>query len=151
MLLAWLSTLPGELIHSQPELCIFLGHAHFSAGNTDTAEQVLIDAAQTFQASGKNMAGVNARHYLAQFRGLQGRLHEAREIDEQAIEFTGKGGTTVYSGVEYVGLGELLSEWNQLDAAAVEIQKGLELAEAARKYIQHVSFSGCSERPGKLY
>jgi LuxR family maltose regulon positive regulatory protein len=75
------------------------------------------------------MAGLNARHYLAQLRVLQGRLHEASEIYEQAIEFTRKRGATVYSGVEYVGLGDLKRERNQLEAAAVETQRGLELAE----------------------
>jgi LuxR family maltose regulon positive regulatory protein len=121
---------PSTAVRDRGSALLFLGQAHFSAGNTDTAEQVLIDAVQTFQASGHAMAGLNARHYLAQIRVQQGRLREAYEIYEQAVEFTGEQGTTVYSGVEYVGLGDLKREWSQLEAAAVAIQKGLELAEA---------------------
>ena len=76
---------PSTAVRDRGSALLFLGYAHFYAGNTDTAEQVLIDAVQTFQASGHTMAGLNARHYLAQLRVLQGRLHEACEIYEQAI------------------------------------------------------------------
>jgi LuxR family maltose regulon positive regulatory protein len=36
----------------------------------------------------------------------------------------------IYTGTEYAGLGDLNREWNQLEEAAVEIQKGIELAKA---------------------
>jgi LuxR family maltose regulon positive regulatory protein len=36
----------------------------------------------------------------------------------------------IYSGTENSGLGDLYREWNLLDAASVEIQKGIDLAEA---------------------
>jgi LuxR family maltose regulon positive regulatory protein len=121
---------PSTQVRDRGSALLFLGQAHFYAGNTDIAEQVFNDAVQAFQASGHTMAGLNARYYLAQIRVLQGRLHEASEIYQQAIEFISRQGTTVYSGVEYVGLGDLKREWNQLDAAAMEIQQGLELAEA---------------------
>lgn len=121
---------PSSAVRDRGSALLFLGQAHFSAGNTDTAEQILVDAVQTFQAAGHMMAGLNARHYLAQIRVQQGRLHEAHEMYERAVEFTGDHGKTVYSGVEYVGLGDLQREWNQLEAAGVGIQKGLELAEA---------------------
>lgn len=109
---------------------LFLGHAHYYAGNTDTAEQVLADAIQANLASGHNAAYLNACHYLAQLRVLQGRLREARAIYEQAARFAGELETPVHAGTEHAGLGDLEREWNQLEAAAVEIQKGLELAEA---------------------
>jgi LuxR family transcriptional regulator, maltose regulon positive regulatory protein len=120
---------PSTAVRDRGSALLFLGHTHFYAGNTDTAEQVLIDAIQSLQASGHVMACLNARHYLAQLRVLQGRLHDASEIYEQAIEYAGKQSTTVNSGVEYVGRGDLKREWNQLEAAAAEIQKGHKLAE----------------------
>jgi LuxR family maltose regulon positive regulatory protein len=109
---------------------LFLGQAHYCAGNTDLAEQVLIDAMQTTRTAGHSAAYLNACHYLAQLRVLQGRLHEASTIYEQATRFAGEQETPVQAGTEYTGLGDLKREWNQLEAAAVEIQKGLELAEA---------------------
>jgi LuxR family maltose regulon positive regulatory protein len=120
---------PSTAVRDRGSALLFLGHAHFYAGNTDTAEQVLIDAVQTLQASGHTMACLNARHYLAQLWVQRGRLHEACEIYEQAILYSREQEKTVYSGIEYVGLGDLRREWNQLDAAAAEIQRGLELAE----------------------
>jgi LuxR family maltose regulon positive regulatory protein len=120
---------PSTAVRDRGSALLFLGHAHFYAGNTDTAEQVLIDAVQTLQASGHTMACLNARHYLAQLWVQRGRLHEACEIYEQAILYAKEKGTPVYSGIEYVGLGDLKREWNQLEAAAAEIQQGLVLAE----------------------
>jgi LuxR family maltose regulon positive regulatory protein len=109
---------------------LFLGQAHYYAGNTDKAEQVLIDAIQTTRAAGHNAAYLNACHHLAKLRVLQGRLHEARAMYEQATLFAAEQETPVQAGTEYTGLGDLKREWNQLEAAAVEIQKGIELAEA---------------------
>lgn len=121
---------PATEMRDRGSALLFLGHAHFNAGNTDTAEQVLSEAMQTFLASGHTMAGLNARYYLAQVRVLQGRLHEARDIYEQAIRYAREKGMPVYSGVEHAGLGDLNREWNQLEDAASEMRKGLELAEA---------------------
>jgi len=121
---------PSTEIRDRGTALLFLGHAHYSAGNTDIAERVLVDAIQTTLASGHSAAHLNACHYLAQIRVLQGRLHEARAMYEQAILFAGEQGTAVHAGTEHTGLGDLKREWNQLEAAAVEIQKGLQLAEA---------------------
>ena len=120
---------PSTAVRDRGSALLFLGHAYFYAGNTHRAEQVFIDAIQALQASGHMMACLNARYYLAQLKVLQNRLHEACGIYDQAIEFSSQHDTTVYSGVEYVGLGDLKREWNQLEAAAAEIQRGLELAE----------------------
>jgi LuxR family maltose regulon positive regulatory protein len=121
---------PSEEVRDRGTALLFLSHAHFYAGNTDTAEEVLIDAIQTTRASGHNTAHLNACHHLAQLRVLQGRLHEAKAIYEQATLFAGEQGTPVHAGTEHAGLGDLRREWNQLEVAAVDIQKGLELAEA---------------------
>jgi len=110
---------------------LFLGHAHFYAGNTETAEQVLTDAIQTNLVSGHCTAYLDASHHLAKLKVLQGRLHEAMAICEQAILWVKGQGSPVFSGTEYAGLGDLKREWNQLEAAAVEIQKGVVLAEAS--------------------
>jgi LuxR family maltose regulon positive regulatory protein len=117
-------------IRDRGSALLFLGQAHYCAGNTDTAEQVLVDAIQTTRAAGHGAAYLNACHYLAQLRVLQGRLHEASTIYEQATRFAGEQETPVQAGTEYTGLGDLKREWNQLEAAAIDIQKGLELAEA---------------------
>jgi len=110
---------------------LFLGHAHFYAGNTETAEQVLTDAIQTNLASGHCTAYIDACHHLAKLRVLQGHLHEARVICEKAISWIHAQETPIFSGTEHACLGDLKREWNQLDAASIEIQKGIKLAEAS--------------------
>ena len=102
---------------------LFLGHAHFYAGNTDMAEQVLTDAIQTNLASGHLGAYLNASHHLAQLRVVQGRLHDARAIYDQAVLVTREQETPIYGGAEYACVGDLKREWNQLDEAAIDIQK----------------------------
>jgi LuxR family maltose regulon positive regulatory protein len=109
---------------------MFLGHAHFYAGDTLAAEQVLSEAAPINLASGHLDAYLNSSHHLAQIRVLQGRLHEARTIYEQAALQVKEQGNEIYAGTEHSGLGDLYREWNLLEVASVEIQKGIELAEA---------------------
>jgi LuxR family maltose regulon positive regulatory protein len=109
---------------------LFLGHAYYYAGSTERAEAVLIDAVQTNLESGHTGAYLNACHHLAQLRVLQGCLHQARTIYEQAALLSREHAELIYTGTEYACLGDLKREWNQLDEAAIDIQKGIELAEA---------------------
>jgi LuxR family maltose regulon positive regulatory protein len=121
---------PTTQLHDRAVAQLFLGQAHFHAGNTDAAEQVLPHAMQSGLASGHLTAYLNACHHLAQLRVLQGRLHDAKALCEQAIQVVGEQGAPVYSGVEHASLGDLQREWNQLEAATAEIEKGLVLAQA---------------------
>lgn len=109
---------------------LFLSHALYYAGSTNRAESVLIDAVQTNLESGHMGAYLNASHHLAQLRVLQGCLHLARTIYEQAAIHSLEHPVPIYAGTEYACLGDLKREWNQLDEAAIDIQKGIELAEA---------------------
>lgn len=115
---------------------LFLGHAYFYAGDTDPAEQVLSDAIQYNLASGHQQAYLNSCHNLAQLRILQGRLQEARTIYEQAARTIKDQASPAFAGAEHACLGDLYREWNQMEAAAIEIQKGIELAEAG----EHIFF-----------
>jgi LuxR family maltose regulon positive regulatory protein len=110
---------------------LFLGQAHFFAGNTEKADQIISEAV------GLNLASVHpaiylcVRHDLAQLRVLQGRLREAREIYEQAQRSIKERGITIFAGTEYSGLGDLKREWNKLQAASQDIHTGIEMAEAS--------------------
>lgn len=115
---------------------LFLGHAHFYSGDTQTAERILTDAIQENLASGHLQAYLNSCHNLAQLRVLQGRLREAGEIYERAALAVKDQSPPVSAGAEHACLGDLYREWNRLEAAAIEIEKGLQLAEAG----DHVFF-----------
>ncbi|UCD99261.1 MAG: hypothetical protein JSV42_00625 [Chloroflexota bacterium] len=121
---------PRSEIRDMGSALLFLSHAHYFAGNTEKAEQVLTNTVNTMQAAGHFSACLNARHYLAQLKVLQGHLHEAAYIYNQAIRYARETETPIYSGVEYAGLGDLKREWNQLENAALDIQKGIDLAES---------------------
>jgi LuxR family maltose regulon positive regulatory protein len=90
----------------------------------------LSDAVHTNLASGHFDAFLNASHHLAQLRVLQGRLRDAREIYEHASLSVKDQFPPVSTGAEQASLGDLKREWNQLEEAAIEIEKGVELAEA---------------------
>ena len=121
---------PTTELHDRAVALLFLGQAHFYAGNTDAAEQALTNALDPGLASGHLTAYLNASHHLAQLRILQGRLHDAKAIYQQAMLALADREAPVRGGVEHAGLGDLKREWNELEAAAVEIEKGLELAQA---------------------
>jgi LuxR family maltose regulon positive regulatory protein len=125
-----LELVPKTMVRDWGVTLLFLSQAHFYAGNTEAAEGVLPDAIQVNRTSGHFEAYVDACHHLAKLRELQGRLNDARVIYEQAAQVVSEHGTPVYSGTELAGLGDLKREWNQLEAAAIDIEKGVELAEA---------------------
>jgi len=121
---------PTTMLRDWGVMLLFLGHAYYYAGDTHRAEQVLNEAVQANLASGHMGACLNAYHHLAKLRVLQGRLHDARTVYEQAVKIANEHGTPIYTGTEHAGLGDLKREWNQLEEAADGIQKGIELAEA---------------------
>jgi LuxR family maltose regulon positive regulatory protein len=132
---AW-GQIQGADPRSRGVVLLFLGQAHFYAGNTDAAERVLSEAIEANLASGHHMAYVNSCYLLGLLRVLQGRLHDARAICEQTVLWVQEQDTPVFAGAEHACLGDLFREWNQLEAAGLEIQKGLELAEAG----DHIMF-----------
>jgi LuxR family maltose regulon positive regulatory protein len=107
---------------------LFQGHAHFLLGDMDRANHALERACWAGQASGHLAVYLSAAHYLAQLRGLQGRLYEAQSIYQTAAELVSEQGVPVYAGIEQIGLGDLLREWNDLEAATSHISEGLRLA-----------------------
>lgn len=111
-------------------ILLFLGQAHYYSGDIQNADRVLGDAVRYTLTSGHTEAYLNTCHHLAQIRVLQGRLHEAGKIAEQAVLTVEARGTPVYGGTEHADLADLHREWNHLDLALAEIRRGLELAEA---------------------
>jgi LuxR family maltose regulon positive regulatory protein len=106
------------------------GTAHLLAGSADAADRDLSEAMDIHQAGGHTAALINAAHYLALLRNVQGRLGEARAIYEQALRIVEERQEPVFTGIEHVGMGDLLREWNDLEAASHYIERGLRLAES---------------------
>jgi len=131
-----LEATPSTMIRDRAAALLFVGQAHFYAGNSDTAEQVLGDAKEWSLTSGHMSAYVNACHHLAQLRVMEGHLRQARSIYEQVIRVVHEQEIPVLAGAEQACLGDLDREWNDLEAATTRMQKGIELAEAS----DHIMF-----------
>jgi LuxR family maltose regulon positive regulatory protein len=123
---------PTTELHDRAVALLFLGQAHFHAGNAEAAERALSECMQSALASGHLTAYLNSCHHFAELKVLQGRLHEAREIYQQAMLVVEEQGKPVYAGTEHAGLADLYREWNLLEDAATEMQKGVELCEAGQ-------------------
>jgi LuxR family maltose regulon positive regulatory protein len=127
-------TPPDRLDVRGPTL-MHMGHAYLLGGNTAEADRALTEACDICRAIHHPAAYLSAAHYLAQLRVYQGRLHEAWAIYQSAAESVSEQGVLVCAGIEQIGLGDLLCEWNDLEGAASHINKGLGLAEMGGDFV----------------
>jgi len=122
--------LPPQYIRLRGIALLILGQAYLLDGNTDAADSALSKALETNRTSSHTAAFLNSSHHLACLRVLQGRLREAKVIYEDAVRFVAEQEQPVFAGIERVGMGDLLREWNDLESASHCISEGLRLTEA---------------------
>jgi LuxR family transcriptional regulator, maltose regulon positive regulatory protein len=99
-----------------------LGFAYFNTGNIAEAEPALLEACQTCRMVGNHYARQTALGLLGAIQAMQGKLHEAAEFNRQALD-EAQGAPTA-AQVE-VFLASIHYEWNDLEAAAEILEKGL--------------------------
>lgn len=103
--------------------------------NIDVAEagQVLAEAARVSQASDDPHTALLTLALLAETQVAQGQLHRAAETFQQSLQlaeqYTLRSDQTWPVACAAIGLSEVLYEWNDLDAAAVQLQRCIELSE----------------------
>jgi LuxR family maltose regulon positive regulatory protein len=97
---------------------------------TEANERLAIAVVAPIRASGNLFGALAAFTNLAQLQILQGRLraavatlHEAMQIASDPEVFRSLEGSPAY----YFGMGALLCEWNDLDAAEQELAQGIDL------------------------
>jgi LuxR family maltose regulon positive regulatory protein len=68
--------------------------------------------------------------HLAHIQCVRGRLHQAAETCRQAIQYAQDNASppSPLLGMVYVGLGDVLCEWNELEHAQSHLQQGIDLA-----------------------
>ena len=100
----------------------------FSGDVTPATERLVEAAVPTLRAS-HNLPGLLRTIVLqARLRVMQGRLREAAATYDEAAEVApGRLETLIGSPGYYVGLGDLLREWNELASAERLLTQGLEL------------------------
>jgi LuxR family maltose regulon positive regulatory protein len=106
-----------------------LGFANAMGNDLTSAIHSFEQAFTISRAAGNLMVAVLALSQMAEFSMLQGQLHEARRLYEQALElaFDKRGRMLPIAGAAKIGLAELLREWNDLEAATEHLTEGLEL------------------------
>jgi LuxR family maltose regulon positive regulatory protein len=114
---------------------ILLGRAQFLDGEIEPARQNLMEALQLTRLVEPELGYLSAVHYLAELYRVQGRLHRAYALYKGAEAYLVKCERPFLGGVEQIGIGELLCEWNDLEGASGYIHAGLHLAEQSGDYV----------------
>ncbi len=109
----------------------FLGLASWLNGDLEAAHQSFADGMAHLQMAGYASDAINGAVTLADIRVAQGRLHEAMRTYERALQLATEQGDPAMRGTAdmYVGIGELLRERNDLDAALQYLLKSKEQGE----------------------
>jgi LuxR family maltose regulon positive regulatory protein len=110
---------------------VYIATAYKVTGDVTTAsERQAAEAIVPARALGHMMATLNGYTNLAYMQVLQGRLHTAAATYAEVERLVpGQDSLQALSGSPsyYVGMGDLLREWNQLDAAAGYLARGMDL------------------------
>jgi LuxR family maltose regulon positive regulatory protein len=124
-----LELLPEDSSFFRSLVAGYLGLNYLYVGDVAAATQAFSEAIRIAQQVGNLTIAVLARCHLAELAMLQGQLHEARAGYEQALELaTDAGGRQQpIGGLALIGIGRLLREWNNLEAATRYLLEGIEL------------------------
>jgi len=125
-----LELLPEDSSFLRSLIAGFLGVNYLWSGDLVAARRALDEAARISQKVGNFMNAVLALCHLAEVSMIQGQNNEAKAFYHQALELAvdEQGRPRPIAGVALIGLGGLLREWNDLEAAERHVIKGIELA-----------------------
>ncbi len=121
-----LALMPADASTERSVVTLNLGIASLNGGHLTEAEQALIEAERTAQQSGNHHVRLIALTFLGVIQVVRGRLHRGAEFFQQAIR---SGGGSPAVALAHLNYGALLYEWNDLNAAAEHLQRGLLLSQ----------------------
>jgi LuxR family maltose regulon positive regulatory protein len=109
-------------------------------GELEPAAEVLLNCVQRDMAANGTTAIPMAIPFLARIRLMQGKLREAAKLCREYLEpMTERGKNLFYSGGSLnIVLGEVLREWNDLEAAEAQIREGLQVNDAWNNFMSNV-------------
>jgi LuxR family maltose regulon positive regulatory protein len=109
---------------------VYAGLVYRLSGDvTQASEKRAEEAVRLARASGNTIAALVAMNNLARLRMVQGRLRRAAETFQEIWEWATEHDEwwlLVGSPAYYLGTGDLLREWNNLDAAEHNLSQGIE-------------------------
>jgi LuxR family maltose regulon positive regulatory protein len=128
-----LALLPVNAYVRRGPAAALLGLAYWASGELDAAYQALAEGMAGFQQAGNIIFALSGTYGLADIRTVQGRLPEAVQIYQQALQLALAQGEPVVQGTAelYLGLGELAREQGDLSAAAHYLAQSTALGEGA--------------------
>ncbi|HKH44351.1 MAG TPA: helix-turn-helix transcriptional regulator, partial [Thermoanaerobaculia bacterium] len=125
-----LALLPEDNLDPRPFVTISLAQAYQAADDLEAAIAAFSEAGALGRAAGHDYVALSAMASQARLQLARGQLHEADGVLRRALEFAADRGSELLPAMGSVrsGMGELLYEWNVLDAAAHHLTEGVELA-----------------------
>ena len=126
-----LRLLPDQACETRAFVSFANAHIALFSGQSREAFQHALQAGSCFQAAGNVPGQLTILSVAALFSHMQGHLHEAWQLSQQAIEGAAQQGNMPFSGMmlAYFCQADILREWNQLDAALDRVRKELEVSE----------------------
>jgi LuxR family maltose regulon positive regulatory protein len=121
-----LTLLPQDNLSSRSIVALNLGLAHWHRGHLAEAERAITEAEHAALQSGNNHVRLIALGTLGPIQAAQGKLHQAAVLCRQAIRL---GEQSPAIALAHNELSALLYEWNDLEAAADHLRRGIELSQ----------------------
>jgi LuxR family maltose regulon positive regulatory protein len=126
-----LDLIPEADVMVRASAMVNAARAYMVSGDvTPEMERLAATVVGQARASGNPLVILTAITNLARLQALQGQLHRAAATYADAVPASSaQGGLAALAGspAYYFGLGELLREWNELDAAERHLVQGMDL------------------------
>ena len=124
-----LTRLPEESMFLRSIVAWDLGIAQQMVGDMAQAGRIFAELVRANRAAGEPYIALIAMYELGKVRVIQGRLREAEEIYRQGLRLAAeRGGSPLPAvGMVHVGLGDVLRERNELEAATRHLTEGITL------------------------
>lgn len=111
-------------------IALNVADAYGSPTDVTDIHRLLSEAAAISQAAGDTHLTLTSLGMVGHIEMAQGKLHQAAETFRRGLKLAQQSQRPLpISGVIYAGLGEVLREWNDLDAALRHVTQAIQLAE----------------------
>jgi LuxR family maltose regulon positive regulatory protein len=114
-----------------------LGMAFTASGDLESGYIHFKEAADRAKAMANYYVAIAATAHMADIEAQMGYLHRAADTYRQAIQLSkewGSGEDPPVAGWAFVGLSDILYEWNKLDEASSLLARGLQLGEIGSEF-----------------